>query len=540
MNTVEKNGIVELAFTASGTDPNPYMTAGMSVSFTAPSGKSFTTGGFWDGGQHWKARFAPDETGQWHWHSRSADAGLDGASGGFEVGPTLSASPWRVHGPLSLHPSARGFSHADGVPVFWLADTVWSVPAHATLEEWRHYLTRRAAQGFNVVQINSLPQWDASGPPLRQPFLTTEGKEDVSHPDPTYFRFLDQVVAMAAAAGMIASIVLLWFENTPGDNEHWNIKVKRRGPFTAETARAHARHLVARYEAFGATWIVSGDSSYNTPASTDLYDLTGEVVRAVSARPPMTTTHLNGGTAPSPELNARSWLDFNIFQSCHFRDSAERARTYATLARSFVPARPVLNSEPCYDSLRMMDADNTAGHRFSREDVRRASWISLLSGANAGLTYGAHGTWPWHRDGQDYGAIHYGLPLDWRMALDLESGDDMTRIKAFFEGLPWWDIAPAAGAVCDPPQAHLATAKAGASTLLVYVQGPVKVGLPSLILTDAASFWFDPSMGKTTDAKPDVDGYFHTWSLAEAAKDRVLMVTNAKLQSGAILPISPS
>jgi hypothetical protein len=38
---------------------------------------------------------------------------------------------------MRIHPSARAFAHADGTPVFWLADSVWAAPAHATLEEWR-------------------------------------------------------------------------------------------------------------------------------------------------------------------------------------------------------------------------------------------------------------------------------------------------------------------------------------------------------------------------------------------------------------------
>ena len=243
----------------------------------------------------------------------------------------------------------------------------------------------------------------------------------------------------------------------------------------------------------------------------------------------MTTTHLNGGTPPSPELNTRSWLDFNIFQSCHFRDSAERARRYAALARSFVPRRPVLNSEPCYDHLKMMDADNTEGRRFGREDVRKASWISVLAGANAGLTYGAHGTWPWHREGLDYGAIHYGLPLDWRAALALDSGDDMTRLKAFFEGIAWWDITPVAGAMCDPPEALLATATAGEDTLLVYVAGNARLSLPSCVVAGAHASWFDPVTGRSTEAPPTVDGDLASWTAPEGGTDRLLVVRNAAL-----------
>lgn len=39
--------------------------------------------------------------------------------------------------------------------------------------------------------------------------------------------------------------------------------------------------------------------------------------------------------------------------------------------------------------------------RFEGRDVRRALWLSLLSGANAGFGYGAYGIWNWHRQGYD-------------------------------------------------------------------------------------------------------------------------------------------
>ena len=48
----------------------------------------------------------------------------------------------------------------DKKPFFYLADTIWSAFTNITEDEWIYYLKRRKEQGFNVLQINTMPQWD--------------------------------------------------------------------------------------------------------------------------------------------------------------------------------------------------------------------------------------------------------------------------------------------------------------------------------------------------------------------------------------------
>ncbi|MBC8932636.1 DUF4038 domain-containing protein, partial [Escherichia coli] len=65
------------------------------------------------------------------------------------------------------------------------------------------------------------------------------------------------------------------------------------------------------------------------------------------------------------------------------------------------PIKPVINSEPCYE---LMGYSRQKYGRFSREDVRKAAWQSVLSGAIAGISYGAHGIWSWHEEGSTFGS----------------------------------------------------------------------------------------------------------------------------------------
>ena len=71
--------------------PNPFGIF-VDVAFTAPSGRTHTVPGFYDGdgkggldGRAWKVRFAADETGKWAFRSTSRQGQLDGWRGSFTV-----------------------------------------------------------------------------------------------------------------------------------------------------------------------------------------------------------------------------------------------------------------------------------------------------------------------------------------------------------------------------------------------------------------------------------------------------------------------
>ena len=71
----------------------------------------------------------------------------------------------------------------DNAFFFYLADTCWSAFTNITDEEWEYYLNTRKVQGFNTIQINILPQWDASETNLKYfPFqIDAQGKFDYDY-----------------------------------------------------------------------------------------------------------------------------------------------------------------------------------------------------------------------------------------------------------------------------------------------------------------------------------------------------------------------
>ena len=58
---------------------------------------------------------------------------------------------------LQIAPDREHFLR-DDQPFFWAGDTVWSAFTNPSLEEWEEYLLFRENQGFNVLQINTLPK----------------------------------------------------------------------------------------------------------------------------------------------------------------------------------------------------------------------------------------------------------------------------------------------------------------------------------------------------------------------------------------------
>jgi hypothetical protein len=419
---------VELTFEGDDPPDDPYGEAILDVRFEHESGAAVTVPGFHDGGDTFRARFAPPDTGTWSWESVTDDPGLEDA-GSFEAEAGDGGTPLHDHGYLVA--GERALYHADGDPFFWLADTAWAASTRATLDEWAEYLDRRVDQGYNVVQVNALRQFDGSRPHDRIPFEDW----DVSRPNHDYFRHLDDLVAMAHERGVVPALVALWFDYA-GANLDWGIPAEYRHEHTPEQARALGRYLGARYGAYGAAWLVSGDSEFDE-SRLAVYRAAGEAL-GEACQFPLRTAHQPGGQNTPAIVNDEDWLDFHMYQSGHTHDLGV-PESQARVNRALHPARPVLNGEPCYADMQEYGGDEV----FDRETVRAAGWLSVLAGANAGLTYGALGIWPWHREGDTFEAAdRWGDPKPWDEALELPSADDYGRLADLLSGRAVHELSP--------------------------------------------------------------------------------------------------
>ena len=475
----------------------PYTNVRVTATFTSESGQTYEIPGFWDGGNKWEVRFAPPAPGTWEW-ATSADPGISGLerSGVIEAAGYAGEHPLRSHGFLTRGSDNRSLQHADGTPFFWFADTAWPAPAKATPAEWRRYLAKRASQGFNVVQMNALPQWDASRPRGRDPF----GAEwDYDDPDPAYFDTLDTLIELTHDAGMIPALVALWYDYVPGERD------ARPHTFSTEQASRFGRYLAARYGAYGTVWLVSGDSEL--PEETlEYYDAAARAIRK-SVTHPLCTLHLISSITTSQEALDRDWFDFHLYQSGHHvGDRQYNAYRYAETSRELEPTRPIINGEPCYEEHGYFEEPDL---RVSRESARRAAWWSILAGANAGITYGAHGIWHWHRQGEHVPhAEDRAMPVPWTDALEFPGADDYAFLASILSTSAFETLQPNQAIVPEASEQVRAAELLADDTLLIYTPEVQSLTIdPAAMAVEVTEYaWIDPATGDQVPADVDEAG----------------------------------
>ena len=166
-------------------------------------------------------------------------------------------------GKLTANGRQDGFL-CEGKPFFWFADTCWSAFTSIAENDWDYYLTRRAEQGMNVLQINTLPQWDRCCPDLGiWPYASEDGVHfDWSCPNQAYW---DRAAAMCRAAvehGIRPALVLMWCNYVPGT---WGAKIAERCGaeiMPREEVRAHVARVVENLGEFDPVYVVAGDTDF--------------------------------------------------------------------------------------------------------------------------------------------------------------------------------------------------------------------------------------------------------------------------------------
>lgn len=323
-----------------------------------------------------------------------------------------------------------------GRPFFYLADTCWSAFTNVQPGEWEQYLDLRSAQGFDALQITILPQWDRSVAPYAPlPFKKgKQGRPNFAKPEDAYFEKACRMLEAVGERGMIPALVLLWCDRV---RDTWACRKLPENEMPLETVEPFVRYVARAFGRFNPLWLVSGDTDMQYPETVRRYLL---ALKAVKAATPscLTTFHLQPDVDLPPEIVRAPELDFCMYQSGHNQDQT----TPFVLARRFLDKtvkRPIVNGEPCYEGHAF---GRTLG-RFGPFQVRKAIWQSLLSGAKAGVTYGAHGVWNWHRRGLAFGSADFsGPPLPWHEAVRLPGALDAGFARWVFETFGLADAEP--------------------------------------------------------------------------------------------------
>lgn len=332
---------------------------------------------------------------------------------------------------LQIAPDKQHFTRG-GEPFFWVGDTLWSAFTNPTFEEWAEYLAYRKAQGFNVIQINTLPQWDRIKPDLGiypYPMLEGEGLDYTADPNPEYITRAQKICQMAVDAGFTLALVVDWGDIVPGT---WLNHVCPTHVWPLDAVEKHVRRVVEYYDRFDPVYIVSGDTDLRSEETIAYYQRTINILKEI-APDSLRTMHLCGGfIGLTPEL--AEGLDFYVYQSGHGENSVDTLDTLPVQMRKQFPGKPILNAEPCYEKMPKMPADwhQPPKALYDADDVYDACRRSILAGANAGITYGANGLWNWKREeGVAEGVIKdmYGDTATWREAMHFPGAGRIAGLK---------------------------------------------------------------------------------------------------------------
>ncbi|TAE47958.1 MAG: DUF4038 domain-containing protein [Bacteroidetes bacterium] len=397
--------------------------------------------------------------------------------------------------PLRVSENSRHLETADGKPFFWIGDTAWELFHRTTKAEAEVYFSKRAAQGFNVIQAVALAELDVLHVPNRNGDLPLRNG-DPTQPNEPYFRYMDTLIDMAAAKGLYIALLPTWgdkvFANTWG-----------RGPeiFNPANAFVYGKWIGSRYRnRSNIVWVIGGDRDPRE-GSQDV-----AVWRALAAG----VEEGVGGSAqalmtfhPQPEriesssstwFHEDKWLDMNMLQTGHCDDTPVWQRMASDWMRQ--PVKPFLNGEAIYEAMPVCFDARNLGYA-SAWDVRRAAYQSVFAGA-CGHTYGSASVIFFSEKGEHIFSDLYR----WQDALDLPAAGQMRHLKTLIESRPMPGRVPDPSLLADEGNNaydHIsATRGEGYAFVYTSLGLPVTVNMGKISGKKIQAAWFDPRSGKST------------------------------------------
>ena len=150
----------------------------------------------------------------------------------------------------------------NGKPFFYLADTCWSAFTNIKDNDWDYYLDYRKSQGFNILQINILPQWDASATDLcYEPFEVIDGKYNYKKLNLSYFEHADKMCARAKEKGFELALVIMWCNFVP---DTWASQFYSKGLMPIDCIDNYINIIHETFTKYEPLYIISGDTDFNT------------------------------------------------------------------------------------------------------------------------------------------------------------------------------------------------------------------------------------------------------------------------------------
>ncbi len=327
----------------------------------------------------------------------------------------------------------------DNKPIFLLADSIWAAFTKVSIEEWEWYLDFRWHQGFNATQISILPLTGETENFGISPFkLTSEKNFNFYELNMDYFDKAEEMLEMATKRGFIPYLAVTLCNYIPDEDEAYG-KIDPSYIIPFDALESYANQVMKSFAKFNPIFMVSEDTSFPSDTAKKYYLKLLEIIKNIDPKA-LATMHTSVKTDSIPdEFLYSKYIDLYVYQAGHFIEMQDNPYKYAQKYYNCKVKRPIINTSVCYDG-------HGYGYRYGRFaefNIRKSIWQSILSGAKAGVTYGAHGVWNWHKRGQKFkNEIFSGIPYDWQTAIRLKGAWEATFTRWIFEAYQLFDIEP--------------------------------------------------------------------------------------------------
>jgi hypothetical protein len=440
----------ETTLTSSEIYANPFLDHDLKVTYTSPTGRTYTSYGFWDGGTTFKIRFMFNEPGRWDWQTTFSDTSnnlLHHRSGSVQVMSYRGDNPLYKYGYLRVSDNKRYLAHSDGTPFLLIADTAWTAYIYATDSEWRQYIDDRSRKRINTVLMSSCcvtrneRSKDAEGEvffPNRSPLRIK----------PAAWRYLDQKVQYANDNGILMVITGLLTGGVVGNAE-------------AHEVDAFVKMLSARL--VGNHVILSPMQDWGT-FHWERHHIVGNAIREVlpfhlitqhlrrnsDRKNPDTHPGLTTGAQWALHFHHDSYLDFSGIQTGHGALLADGEplnddQKMNLAAKDHIrwidqvyeekPHKPVVVLEGMYEL-----NEGTESVENSRAMVRRQGYWSFLNGA-CGYASSCQAIWGWGRINIGWTEPPIKCPPV-SDGLDCVYATYLMYMADFFSRIEWWTLEP--------------------------------------------------------------------------------------------------
>lgn len=424
---------------------NPYTDIDVWAAFINDKGDSLVRPAFWDGGNIWKIRFAPPDTGQiWKWkvYSSTEDEGLNKTGELFSV--AYSGNNRLVkHGLLKMSAGKRNIVYADGTSMLMVGDTPWSLPYRATTEQAKMYAEDRQKKGFNTALLIAVqPDKKAEGPNARN---TVEGfvrgfddipEGHLNKLNPSYFKTLDSLMSILHDHEIIPVFAPL------AHGYGWKGKNSLGPSALGDEYARFVKYLLARYGSNPVCWLLSLDGHGDAPGVVPA----GEMLEKWDAYKQPTGLHYNpcddflatwavNDSSHCFHYNRKhqdaAWLDFQWAQTGH-----DGKHLYHKVEKMYdnKPTKAAMNGEATYE--KMSEGKNGLGW-WQGENA----WNELMYGGTMGVVYGAVSLWQWKITPDEPGWEEWtNAPYSWKEALNFEGAQYVGAISRAFDGFDFKDM----------------------------------------------------------------------------------------------------